>query len=69
MTGLETQRTVTNGNAYGYGLDANGTITNRTNGRLFSADELATAMSQSTLKSSRRVEERETVPQIPNGLG
>lgn len=66
MTGLETQRTVTTGNAYG--LDANGTITNGTNGRLFSADELATAMSQSTLKPSRREGEQEAVSHIPNGL-
>ncbi len=52
MTGLETRKTVTDGDPYG--LDTQRTITNGTNGRLFTADELASAMTQSTLKASRR---------------
>ncbi len=52
MTGLESQRTITNGDTYG--LDTQRTITNGTNGRLFTADELATALTQSTLEPSRR---------------
>ena len=55
MSGLETQKTATNGHAHGGDrlepLDNQRTITN---GQLFSADELANAMSQSTLKASRR---------------
>lgn len=46
---LHTQQTVTNGDPYG--LDPQKTITN---GRLFTEEELANAMSQSTLKTSRR---------------
>lgn len=52
MTGLETQKTITNGDTYG--LDTQKTITNGSNGRLFTADELATALTQSTLESPRR---------------
>ncbi len=55
MTGLETQNTATNGNTYG--LDTQRTLTNGTNGRLFTADELATALTQSTLEPSRRENE------------
>lgn len=55
MSGLETQKTATNGHANGGDrlepLDTQRTITN---GQLFSADELANAMSQSSLKPSRR---------------
>ena len=46
---LHTQHTVTNGDPYG--LDPQKTITN---GRLFTEEELSNAMSQSTLKASRR---------------
>ena len=46
---LHAQQTVTNGDPYG--LDPQKTITN---GRLFTEEELANAMSQSTLKASRR---------------
>ena len=49
MTGLAFSKTVTNGDVYG--LDAQKTVTN---GRLFTEDELAKAMTQSTLKPSRR---------------
>lgn len=49
MNGLETQKTVTNGDTYG--LQSQKTLTN---GRLFTEDELANAMSQSTIKTSRR---------------
>ena len=45
---LNGQKTVTNGDPYG--LDPQKTITNE---RLFTEDELANAMSQSTLKASR----------------
>lgn len=48
MAGLEFSKTVTNGNVYG--LDTQKTVTN---GRLFTEDELAKAMTQSTLKASR----------------
>lgn len=49
MAGLDFSKTVTNGDVYG--LDTQRTFTN---GRLFTEDELANAMSQSTLKPSRR---------------
>lgn len=49
MTGLEMVKTVTNGDPYG--LDIQKTLTN---GRLFTEDELADAMTQSTLRPSRR---------------
>ena len=52
MAGLEFSKTVTNGDVFG--LDTQKTITN---GRLFTEDELANAMSQSTLKPSRRQNE------------
>ena len=63
MAGPDTQKTVTNRDPYG--LDPQKPITNRdlydldpqktiTNGRLFTEEELASAMSQSTLKASRR---------------
>ena len=45
---LNGQKTVTNGDPYG--LDPQRTITNE---RLFTEEELANAMSQSTLKASR----------------
>ncbi|KAL6720450.1 hypothetical protein ACLMJK_002373 [Lecanora helva] len=55
MTDLEAQKTVVNGvNGDTYGLDKEKTITNGTNGRLFTEDELASAMTRSTLKPSRR---------------
>ena len=46
------QETVTNGDPYG--LDAQKTITNGTDGRLFTEEELSNAMTQSTLKPSRK---------------
>lgn len=49
MAGLDFSKTVTNGDVYG--LETRKTITN---GRLFTEDELAKAMTQSTLKPSRR---------------
>lgn len=49
MAGLEFSKTITNGDFYG--LDTQNTLTN---GRLFTEDELAKAMTQSTLKPSRR---------------
>lgn len=49
MAGLDPQKTVMNGDPYA--LDAQKTITN---GKLFTEDELANAMTQSTLKPSRR---------------
>ncbi|KAM0798878.1 hypothetical protein BDR22DRAFT_890996 [Usnea florida] len=49
MAGLDFSKTVTNGDVYG--LDTQKTFTN---GRLFTEDELANAMTQSTLKPSRR---------------
>ena len=49
MAGLDISKTATNSDAYG--LDTQMTITN---GRLFTEDELAEAMTQSTLKPSRR---------------
>ena len=49
MSGLELSKTATNGDIYGLGTQK--TITN---GRLFTEDELAEAMTQSTLKPSRR---------------
>ena len=58
MKGLDPQQTMTDGDPYG--LDTQKTITNGmngANGRLFSEDELATAMTQSTLKPSRRERE------------
>ena len=48
MAGLEFSKTVTNGDVYGF--DTQNTITN---GRLFTEDELAKAMTQSSLKASR----------------
>ena len=55
MSGLETQKTATNGHANGGDqLDPLDTQRTITNGQLFSADELANAMSQSTLRPSRR---------------
>ena len=51
MNGLEPQKTVTDNDPYG--LDTQKTISDSTNGRLFSEDELANAMTQSTLKHSR----------------
>ena len=48
--GLMTQEPVLNGDTYG--LDRQKTVTNGTNGRLFTEDELASAMTQSTLKPS-----------------
>lgn len=62
IAGPDTQKAVTNGDPYGlgsqkpitkrdpYDLDPQKTITN---GRLFTEEELASAMSQSTLKVSR----------------
>ena len=52
MAGLEFSKTVTNGDVYG--LDTQKTVTN---GRLFTEDELTEAMTQSTLKPSRRQED------------
>lgn len=52
MAGLATQNSVTNGHPFG--LETQRTITNGANGRLFTEHELAAAMSQSTLKPSRR---------------
>ncbi len=49
MAGLEFSKTVTNGDIYG--LDTQRTVTN---GRLFTEDELAEAMTQSTLRPSRQ---------------
>jgi len=49
MNGLEAQKTVINGDIYG--LQTQKTLTN---GRLFTEDELANALSQSTIKASRR---------------
>lgn len=49
MAGLEFSKTVTNGDVYG--LETQKTVTN---GRLFTEDELAKAMTQSTLKPSRQ---------------
>ena len=49
MAVLEVSKTFTNGDVYG--LDKQKTITN---GPLFTEDELAKAMTQSTLKPSRR---------------
>ena len=49
MAGLEFSKTATNGDIYGLGTQK--TITN---GPLFTEDELAEAMTQSTLKPSRR---------------
>ena len=59
MSGLKLQRTVTNGYAKGKyggyaGLQPLDTQRTFTNGQLFTADELASAMSQSTLKASTR---------------
>jgi hypothetical protein len=63
IAGLETQKTITNGDHLGldpqktitekdpYDLDAQKTVTS---GRPFTEEELASAMSQSTLKGSRR---------------
>ena len=48
-TSMEAQKPLVNGDPYG--LDPQKTITN---GRLFTEDELAVAMSQSTLNASRR---------------
>lgn len=50
MAVLEVSKTFTNGDVYG--LDKQKTITN--GGPLFTEDELAKAMTQSTLKPSRR---------------
>lgn len=47
----KTRKTVDNDDFYG--LDSQKTITNGTNGRLFTEDELANAMKQSTLKPSQ----------------
>ena len=49
MAGLEFSKTATNEDIYGLGPQK--TVTN---GRLFTEDELAEAMTQSTLKPSRR---------------
>lgn len=49
MAGLEFSKTVTNEDIYGLG-----TQETLTNGRLFTEDELAEAMTQSTLKPSIR---------------
>lgn len=49
MAGLQFSKTVTNGDVYG--LDTQKTVTN---GRLFTDDELAKAMTRSTLKPSRQ---------------
>lgn len=49
MAGLEFSKTVTNGDIYGLG-----TQETLTSGRLFTEDELAEAMTQSTLKPSIR---------------
>ena len=49
MAGLEFAKTFTNGDDYG--LDKQTTVTN---GPLFTEDELSKAMTQSTLKPSRR---------------
>lgn len=52
MIGLEKQKTVTDSDTHG--LDTQKTITNGANGQLFTEEELATALTQSTLKPSRR---------------
>lgn len=49
MVGIEAQKTITNGDTYG--LQTQKTLTN---GRLFTEDELANAMSQSTINVSKR---------------
>lgn len=49
IAGLEFSKTVTNGDVYG--LDTKKTVTN---GRPFTEDELVEAMTQSTLKPTRR---------------
>lgn len=49
MNGLGAQKTVTNGDTYG--LSTQKTLTN---GQFFTEDELANALSQSTIKASRR---------------
>lgn len=55
MAVLEVSKTFTNGDVYG--LDKQKTITNGPNGPLFTEDELAKAMTQSTLKPSNRSRE------------
>ena len=52
MADLESQTTPLNTDPYH--LDTQKTITNGTNGRLFTEAELTSAMAQSTLKPSRR---------------
>ncbi len=52
MNGLEKDHSAMNGDTYD--LDKQKTITNGLDGQFFTEDELATAMTQSTLKPSRK---------------
>ena len=56
MSGLEAQKTITNGHTNGHAIGMQPLDTQRTftNGQLFTADELANALSVSTLKPSKR---------------